>query len=182
MTQHIDADNAAADDRGTWRRAVVALGSNLGDREQTLFEALADLRATEGIRILAESALHDTVALTSAGYDETAPGYLNQVVVIESAWPPERLMQILLDIEAHHGRVRDGEQYANRTLDLDLIDVDGQTLQSDLLTLPHPRAYERTFVLSPWLEADPDATLPGHGAVADLVRALGGGELEGSPA
>ena len=167
-----------SDEQENWHRAVIALGSNLGEREQTLFEALADLRATEGIRILAESSLHDTVALTVGGYDESAPGYVNQVVLVETAWQPDKLMGILLEIEAHHGRVRDGEKYANRTLDLDLIDYDGLTLESERLTLPHPRAHERTFVLEPWLEIDPEASLPGRGAVAELLAGLreAGGE------
>ena len=163
-----------SDTTENWHKAVIALGSNLGDREQTLFEALADLRATEGIRVLAESSLHDTVALTASGYDEQAPGYLNQVILIDSAWQPERLMGILLEIEAQHGRVRDGEHYANRTVDLDLIDFDGMTHHSDTLTLPHPRAHERSFVLAPWVEVDPGASLPGHGPVRELLANLEG--------
>lgn len=156
----------------TWHKAVIALGSNLGDREQTLFEALADLRATEGIRIVAQSTLHDTVALTASGYDDTAPGYLNQVVVAETAWQPDKLLGILLAIESRHGRMRDGTQYADRTLDLDLITYDDLSLVTEELTLPHPRAHERSFVLRPWLEVDPDAEIPGRGLVAQLLAAL----------
>lgn len=160
--------------REHWHHAVVALGSNLGDREETLFQAVADLRATEGIRVLVESGLHETVALTASGYDEEAPGYVNQVVLIETAWQPEALLDILLGIEAQHGRTRDGTAYANRTLDLDLISYDDIESQSPRLTLPHPRAHEREFVLRPWSEIDSTATLPGHGPIADLLRAVVG--------
>lgn len=159
---------------GAWHRVVIALGSNLGDREETLFQALADLRATEGIRVTAWSSLHDTVALTASGYDDSAPGYLNQVILAECAWQPEALLGILLDIEARHGRTRDGKQYANRTLDLDLIDYDGLEHHTDTLTLPHPRAHERLFVLRPWVEVDPEATISKRGAVSALIGALEG--------
>ncbi|AVG23052.1 2-amino-4-hydroxy-6-hydroxymethyldihydropteridine diphosphokinase [Pontimonas salivibrio] len=159
--------------REHWHHAVVALGSNLGDREETLFQAVADLRATEGIRVLVESGLHETVALTASGYDDTAPGYVNQVVLIETAWQPEALLDILLGIEAQHGRTRDGTAYANRTLDLDLISYDDVQSHSSRLTLPHPRAHEREFVLRPWSEIDPEATLPGLGPVRQLLSHLG---------
>lgn len=168
--------NAPGDDRERWHRAVVALGSNLGDREETLFQARADLRATEGVRVTAESALHHTVALTASGYDDTEPGYVNQVVLIETAWQPEALLEILLGIESQHGRTRDGTLFANRTLDLDLINYDDEVYHSDRLTLPHPRAHERQFVLAPWSEIDQEATLPGHGPLAELLRQLEGQE------
>lgn len=170
------AENVAGDlehlDREHWHDAVVALGSNLGDREETLFQAVADLRASEGIRVLAESSLHDTVALTASGYDKEAPGYVNQVVVIETAWQPEAVLDILLDIEARHGRMRDGTPFADRTLDLDLISYDEVQSHSPRLTLPHPRAHEREFVLRPWSEIDPEATIPGHGLVTTLLSRL----------
>lgn len=156
-----------------WHRVVVALGSNMGERDEELFRAIADLRATEGIRVVTESSVHETTALTEAGYDEATPKYLNQVVLIDTVWEPEALLQIVLEIEARHGRVRTGERYASRTLDIDLIDYDGETRDTDSLQLPHPRAQERTFVLRPWLEVDPDASLPGHGPVATLLKGLG---------
>jgi 2-amino-4-hydroxy-6-hydroxymethyldihydropteridine diphosphokinase len=167
------ADDGEFGPREQWHHAVVALGSNLGDREETLFQALADLRATEGVRVLAESSLHETVALTASGYDEEAPGYVNQVVAVQTAWQPEALLDILLDIEARHGRTRDGTLFANRTLDLDLISYDNVQSQSPRLTLPHPRAHEREFVLGPWSEIDPEATLPGRGPVSALIAQLG---------
>jgi 2-amino-4-hydroxy-6-hydroxymethyldihydropteridine diphosphokinase len=155
-----------------WPRVVVALGSNMGERDDELFMAIADLRATEGVRVVAESSVHETVALTKEGYDENAPKYLNQVVLIDTVWSPEDLLRIVLEIEARHGRVRSGERYESRTLDIDLIDYNNEPYKADGLDLPHPRAHERRFVLEPWNEVDPEATIPGHGSVAALLADL----------
>lgn len=155
-----------------WTPAVVALGTNQGDRHQLLERAVADLRATEGVRVIAQSSVVDTVALTEDGYDESAPAYLNQVVLVESAWPAEHLLTRLHEIEKRHGRHRDGTRYAPRTLDLDIITYGDQVLSTPDLTLPHPRAHERAFVLAPWVEIDPDATLPGRGRVDALLSVL----------
>ncbi|MEK9536130.1 MAG: 2-amino-4-hydroxy-6-hydroxymethyldihydropteridine diphosphokinase [Aquiluna sp.] len=155
-----------------WHRVVVALGSNMGERDDELFMAIADLRATEGVRIVAESSVHETVALTKDGYDEKAPKYLNQVVLIDTVWSPEDLLRIVLEVEARHGRVRSGERYESRTLDIDLIDYDNEPYAAEGLELPHPRAHERRFVLEPWSEVDPEAVIPGHGSVATLLAGL----------
>ena len=155
-----------------WTRAVIALGTNQGEREQLLANAASDLRATEGVVVVAESSVITTVALTEHGYDDTAPAYLNQVIIIHTAWPPEHLLARLQEIEQRHGRVRDGSQYAPRTLDLDIIDWGGVTLDTPGLTLPHPRAHERVFVLGPWAEIDPEAVIPGRGAVKTLLDQL----------
>jgi len=155
-----------------WHRAVLALGSNLGERDDELFRAVADLKATEGIRLVAESNVHETVALTESGYDESAPKYINQVIIVDTVWEPQALLQIALSIEARHGRVRTDERYASRTLDIDLIDYDGEVLASEGLTLPHPRAHERVFVLAPWAEIDSDASIAGKGNVLDLLGGL----------
>jgi len=155
-----------------WTKAVIALGTNQGEREQTLLDAVSDLRATEGVAVVAESSVIETVALTEHGYDETAPAFLNQVVIIATAWPPEHLLARLHDIEQRHGRVRRAAQYAPRTLDLDIIDWGNIALETAGLTLPHPRAHERTFVLRPWLELDPDAEIPGRGRVTGLLAEL----------
>ena len=155
-----------------WTKAVIALGTNQGEREQTLHRAISDLRATEGVVVVAESSVIETVALTESGYDDSAPAYLNQVAIIHTAWRPEHLLARLHEIEQRHGRQRDGVQYAPRTLDLDIIDWGGVTLDIPGLTLPHPRAHERTFVLGPWLEVEPDAEIPGRGSVKDLLAQL----------
>jgi len=153
-------------------RCVVALGTNQGDRFEISQRALADIQATEGFRLIAHSSLHETVALTAAGPDPDAPGYLNQIILVWSAWSPEKTLEHLLEIEARHGRVRNGETHQPRTLDLDLISYGDRVDSNNVVTLPHPRAHERRFVLAPWLEVDPEASLPGIGDVSSLLAAL----------
>lgn len=153
------------------RRVVVALGANLGDREATLRSALEELAGWEQIRIERVSAFHETIALTPHGADETAPAYLNGAAILTTTLEPLDLLDVLAGIEARHGRVR-AERWGDRTLDLDIVDVGGAEAETERLTLPHPRAHEREFVLAPWLEIDPDAMLPGHGRVADLLERL----------
>lgn len=154
-------------------RAVIALGSNLGDREQTLRSAVRALAGVDGVRLVAASALMETPALTLHGVDETAPAYLNAVVIAETALAPIAILDALQRIEDEHGRVRE-ERWGSRTLDLDLISVGGVELSTGRLTLPHPRAHERAFVLAPWLDADADATLPGAGRVDELLASTDG--------
>jgi 2-amino-4-hydroxy-6-hydroxymethyldihydropteridine diphosphokinase len=155
-----------------WHRAVIALGSNLGDRDEELFRAVADLKATEGVTVVASSSVHETTALTEAGYDEAAPRYLNQVVVIDTVWEPRALLQITSEIEARHGRERDDQRYAPRPLDIDIINFGELQHAEPDLEIPHPRAHERIFVLAPWLEVDPEAAIPGRGPVAQLLASL----------
>ena len=156
----------------TWVSCVVALGTNLGDREDIAFRALADIAATEGFRVTASSSLHETVALGPDGPNLDAPAYVNQVIALESAWSAEKTLALLLDIERRHGRERTGEKYADRTLDLDLIVYGDLRHDGPDVTTPHPRAHERRFVLEPWHEIDPDAVLPGKGAISDLLANL----------
>ena len=151
-------------------RAVVALGSNLGDRGATVMEAVRLLAAVDGVEVTAASSLIETVALTPHGRDESAPGYLNGVVLVDTTLDPEALLDAANAIEAELGRVR-GERWADRTIDIDLVDYEGVTLDTPRLTLPHPRAAERDFVLRPWLELEPHATLGGV-PIADLVASL----------
>ena len=156
----------------TWVSCVVALGTNLGDREDIAFRALADIAATEGFRVTASSSLHETVALGPDGLNPDAPAYVNQVIALESAWSVEKTLALLLDIERRHGRERTGEKYADRTLDLDLIVYGDLRHEGPDVTTPHPRAHERRFVLEPWREINPDAVLPGKGAVSELLADL----------
>lgn len=153
--------------------AVVALGGNLGDRAATLESAVAGLRATDGVDVVAVSRFLETPALRPWGVDPSAPAYLNAVVLVRSALAPLALLDRLEELEREHGRVR-VERWGDRTLDLDLIDFGGLTRGSERLTLPHPRAHERDFVLRPWVEVDPDAELPGHGRVDALLARLDG--------
>ena len=151
-------------------RGVLALGSNLGDRGATIVEAIRRLALADGVEVTATSALSETVALTPSGPDASAPSYLNGVVLIDTTLQPVELLALANRIEADLGRVR-GERWADRTLDIDLIDIEGMVLSTENLTLPHPRAAERSFVLAPWLSIDPEATLNGS-RVSDLLARL----------
>jgi 2-amino-4-hydroxy-6-hydroxymethyldihydropteridine diphosphokinase len=154
---------------------VIAVGSNLGDRGATIRAALDDLAATPGVRLDAVSPLIETAALRVEGVDEDAPRYLNGVALISTALDPHALLDELHRIEDAHGRVR-VERWGDRTLDLDIVAMGGRHLADETLTLPHPRASEREFVLAPWLAVDPDATLPGLGRVDALLARLREGD------
>ena len=151
-------------------KAVLALGSNLGDRGATIVEAVKRLAQADGVEVTAASPLMETVALTPHGPDPDAPGYLNGIVLVDTTLGPQALLALANQIEADLGRVR-GERWADRTLDIDLIDVEAVALNTPSLTLPHPRAAERSFVLAPWLSVDADATLDGS-RVSDLLARL----------
>jgi 2-amino-4-hydroxy-6-hydroxymethyldihydropteridine diphosphokinase len=162
---------ASTDDRDRRHRAVVAYGANLGDRRATVLAAVADLAAAEGVEVSAVSDAIETVALRPQGEDPSAPAYLNGIVLLRTRLGADDLLALLHRIEADHGRVR-AERWGDRTLDLDLVDYDGEQRDDPALTLPHPRAAERVFVLRPWLQVEPDAVLPGRGRVADLLAGL----------
>jgi len=148
-------------------RAVVAFGANLGDREATIAGAVRELAEVPGVELRAVSPVYETPAITDAGVDRDAPGYLNGVVIVETAITPHALLAALHEIEASHGRQR-LKHWGDRTLDLDLIDVDGLVIDDTGLQLPHPRAWQRAFVLQPWLDLEPDAVIPGRGRIAAL--------------
>jgi len=154
------------------RPAVLALGSNLGDRGELLREAVAALRATPGVEVRAVSPAVESVALKLNGADPDAPRYLNAVVLVDTLLSPHELLAEAHRIEAEHGRVR-AERWGDRTLDVDIIDFDGLESADPVLTLPHPRAQDRAFVLAPWLAVDPEAFLPNAGRVDALLAALG---------
>jgi 2-amino-4-hydroxy-6-hydroxymethyldihydropteridine diphosphokinase len=154
------------------RRTVLAFGSNLGSRKSTLLEAVRRVADLPGTELRAISEPIETVALKPDGEDESAPRYLNAVVILTTELEPEELLISLHGIEAELGRVR-AERWGDRTLDIDIVTMDDVLLSGDRLTLPHPRAHERRFVLEPWLSIDPDAELPGHGRVDALLRGLG---------
>jgi dihydroneopterin aldolase/2-amino-4-hydroxy-6-hydroxymethyldihydropteridine diphosphokinase len=155
---------------------VVAMGANVGDAQATLESAVQAVAGLSGMRVRAVSPLVET---DPVGGPEQ-PAYLNAVLVGDSTLSPEDLLRRLHDIEADHGRTRE-VRWGARTLDLDLIQVgtpgSGSEVRRDVpaLTLPHPRAYERGFVLVPWSLADPAATLrTGEQVrpVAELVAAV----------
>ena len=150
------------------RRTVIAMGSNLGDRLDHLQGGLDGLFDTPRIGFLAVSPIYET---TPVGGPEQ-PDYLNAVVIAQTSMPAQAVLERCLSLEDAFGRVRD-ERWGPRTLDLDLIIYGDEVSNGPGLTLPHPRAHERAFVLAPWHDADPQAQLPGYGPVADLLAALG---------
>ena len=150
--------------------AVLALGSNLGNREDNLRAAVCDIDDLDGVTVTAVSGIVQSHAVKPTGTDAGAPAYLNAVMLVQSALHPEALLEELNRIEADHGRVR-VERWGDRTLDLDIIDFAGLQRDTDDLTLPHPRAWERAFVIVPWLQVDPDAEIRGHGRIDSLAVA-----------
>jgi dihydroneopterin aldolase/2-amino-4-hydroxy-6-hydroxymethyldihydropteridine diphosphokinase len=158
---------------GAPARAVVAVGSNLGDRRATIEAAVERIDQVPGVRVVRASDLVESVAVTPEGEDATKPGYLNGVVLVDADLGPHALLDALAGIERDLGRVR-AERWGDRTIDLDIVVHGDARIHDDRLTLPHPRAAERAFVLGPWLQADPDAELPGLGRVDALLAALGG--------
>lgn len=157
------------------RCAVVALGSNLGNRLETLQGAVDALADTPGLRIKAVSAVYETEAV---GGPEEQPAYYNAVVVLRTTLPPRDLLERGNAIEDAFGRVRT-VRWGPRTLDVDILAYEGVTSDDPQLLLPHPRSHERAFVLAPWLDAQPDAELPGLGPVAGLLDGLGGADAQG---
>lgn len=151
--------------------AVVALGANLGDREDTIRHAVERISRLPLVSDVTMSSLHETVALTLDGPDPDAPGYVNAVALVTTRLAPSILLGMLHAIEDENGRERH-ERWGDRTLDLDLIAYGDEASDDPHLMLPHPRAFERLFVLEPWLEVDADAVLPGHGRVAEIAAAL----------
>ncbi|MGR0319319.1 2-amino-4-hydroxy-6-hydroxymethyldihydropteridine diphosphokinase [Agromyces sp. ZXT2-3] len=148
-------------------RAVIAFGANLGDREAAIASATREIAEAEGNRLVAVSPVYESAAVRLDGVDPDAPRYLNGVIVIETDLEPHALLDLLQRVETEHGRTRE-TRWGDRTLDLDLIDLGGLRLSDDRLELPHPRAWERAFVLQPWLDVEPDAEIAGRGPIAAL--------------
>jgi 2-amino-4-hydroxy-6-hydroxymethyldihydropteridine diphosphokinase len=143
---------------------VLALGSNLGDRQDILQGAVDAIVGLPGIRVTAVSPIYETVPVGGPAQ----PDYLNAIVLADAARPARELLDRLHEIEAAFDRVR-AVRWGPRTLDIDVIDFGGERSDDPALTLPHPRAHERAFVLGPWRDVDPDAALPGRGLVAELL-------------
>jgi len=151
-------------------RALLALGSNQGDRAGYLLSGLSALSRAD-VRPLRLSRVYETDPLGPPGQGR----YLNQVALVETGLEPEALLRLLLSVEKAHGRVR-AERYGPRTLDLDLLDYEGRVLDLPGLTLPHPRMHARAFVLVPLLEVAPRWRHPVLGRTArELLAGLEAG-------
>jgi 2-amino-4-hydroxy-6-hydroxymethyldihydropteridine diphosphokinase len=150
-------------------RAYIALGSNLGEREQTLHAALAALRAEYGVEVVAVSGLIETEPV---GYVDQ-PRFLNGVAALETELPAAVLLELLLEVERRFGRVREGvPAQGPRTLDLDLLLYGEAEIDEPGLTIPHPRMHERAFVLGPLAELAPGLEIPGRGPLEALIAEL----------
>src|SRR3954449_9682899 len=150
-------------------RAVLSLGANLGDRAAALRSAVVAL-ADDGL--IARSTLYETPPWGPV----EQPPYLNAIAIVRGPRDAAGWLARAHELEQAAGRTRE-VRWGARTLDVDVVSVtgdDGVPVLSDdpVLTLPHPRAHERAFVLVPWLTLEPTAVLPGHGRVSDLVAAL----------
>jgi 2-amino-4-hydroxy-6-hydroxymethyldihydropteridine diphosphokinase len=148
------------------RPVVLALGSNLGDRRDILQGCVDAIAGIPEVRLMAVSPVYETVPVGGP----PQPDYLNAVLLARTTLPSRELLHQLHQVEAAFSRVRE-VRWGPRTLDIDIITVDGEVCADPALTLPHPRAHERAFVLAPWNDVDPKAVLPGYGDVATLLAA-----------
>lgn len=146
-------------------KAVISLGSNLGNPKENLDLALGLLREATDLQRVSNYYLTKPV-----GYLDQ-PDFLNAVCIVESELPALALLNLLHGIEKAMGRARD-IKWGPRNIDLDLIQYGAVISKAEELNLPHPRAHERRFVLEPWLEIEPDAELITHGKVSELLSKL----------
>ncbi|PYC85432.1 2-amino-4-hydroxy-6-hydroxymethyldihydropteridine diphosphokinase [Streptomyces tateyamensis] len=157
------------------RTAVLAVGSNLGNRLETLQGAVDALGDTPGVKVTAVSGVFETAAV---GGPQDQPAYFNAVMLLRTTLTPRDLLERANAVEDAFGRVRT-VRWGARTLDVDIVSYQDVLSEDPVLLLPHPRAHERAFVLAPWQDADPQAELPGHGRVAELLAGLGGPGAQG---
>jgi 2-amino-4-hydroxy-6-hydroxymethyldihydropteridine diphosphokinase len=144
-------------------KAVISLGANIGDAKANLDLAVGLLReATEVITV-------SSYLQTKPVGGPEQPDYLNAVAIVESDLPAKDLLAVLNGIETAMGRTRE-IHWGPRVIDLDLIQYGGLLVSDEKLTLPHPRAHERRFVLAPWFEIEPEAILLTHGRISDLLN------------
>ena len=163
----VDADTLTGEMRPI-RRAVVALGSNLGERLTSLQGAVHALADTPDVWLTGVSPIYETEPVDAPPGSET---FLNAVVLLDTTLAASRLLDRCHAIEDAFGRER-GEEVRNapRTLDVDVIVVGDRRRNDEVMQLPHPRASERAFVLQPWYDVEPDAEIPDAGTVADLLK------------
>ncbi|MEU3105905.1 2-amino-4-hydroxy-6-hydroxymethyldihydropteridine diphosphokinase [Streptomyces griseoflavus] len=166
VVERVDAADATLQNP---KPAVVSLGANLGNRLETLQGAVDALEDTPGVRVKAVSPVYETEPW---GVEPgSQPSYFNAIVVLKTTLPPSSLLERAQAVEEAFHRVRD-ERWGPRTLDVDIVAYADLHSDDPQLTLPHPRAHERAFVLAPWNDVDPEAQLPGHGPVADLLHTV----------
>jgi 2-amino-4-hydroxy-6-hydroxymethyldihydropteridine diphosphokinase len=153
--------------------AVLALGSNLGNKREWLVRALSLIATTPDIYLIDISPVVESKALTLAGVDTSKPSFLNCVAEIETPLSPEQLLRELQAIEIELGRKRK-ERWGNRNIDIDIITYGDSQLETDDLVIPHPEAKNRAFVIVPWYLMNQKAKLPGVGRIKKLARRFAG--------
>lgn len=163
----VDADTLTGQMR-PFRRAVLSIGSNVGEREANLQGAVSSLADTPEVYIVDTSPVYETAPVDSPVQAEE---FLNAVLIVDTTLSADTLLERCLAVEDAYGRER-GERNAPRTLDIDLLLLGDKQVETHELTVPHPRAHERAFVLQPWLDIDADGEIPGQGRVADLLGKL----------
>ena len=153
--------------------AVLALGSNLGNKRQWLVQALSLIATTPDIYLTDISPVVESKALTLAGVDSSMPSFLNCVAEIETPLEPEQLLRELQAIEIELGRKRK-ERWGDRNIDIDIITYGDSHYTSKDLVIPHPEAKNRAFVIVPWYLMNQKAKLPGVGRIKKLARKYAG--------
>lgn len=164
----VDADTLTGEMRPI-RRAVMALGSNLGDRMGALQGAVDTIADTPDVWVTSVSPVYETRPVDSP---EDAGLFLNAVLLLDTTLAAHRLLDRALAVEDAYDRERSEVRNAPRTLDVDIIVVGDRRADDEHLQLPHPRAHERAFVLQPWHDVEPDAEIPGVGPVKELLEGL----------
>lgn len=165
----VDADSLTGEMHPI-RRAVLSIGSNLGERRNNLQGAVDSLSDTPEVWVTAVSPVYETEPVDAP---EGSRDFLNAIVLLDTTLSARTLLERALAVESAYGREPGGERNAPRTLDVDLIVLGDRKADDDDLILPHPRAGERAFVLVPWLDVEPDAEIPGVGLVSELVEKVG---------
>ena len=148
--------------------AYIGIGSNLGERESTIRDALELLAADPELEVEAVSSIRETDPVGVVDQ----PRFLNAAIRLATDLAPYPLLERLLAVEQQLGRVRTGERYGPRTIDLDLLLYGDEIVDEPGLRVPHPRLAERRFVLEPLAELDPGLVVPGLGPVQALLAGL----------
>jgi 2-amino-4-hydroxy-6-hydroxymethyldihydropteridine diphosphokinase len=160
------------------RRAVLSLGSNSGDRAANLQNAIDAILDAPGIWGLSVSPVYETLPETE--FD--GPKFLNAILIVDTEMSGATLLERCHAVEEAFGRARVGEDRSGpRRLDMDVIALADRVLDDPAITLPHPRAHERAFVLAPWHDMEPDAELPTRGKIADLLLDVDLGTIRKMP-
>lgn len=157
-------------------KAAIGIGSNMGDRLSFLQGAIDALNSATATQVHSVSPVFETDPV--GGPDQA--DYLNAVVVIKTVLSPQQLLEVTQQIEADANRERN-ERWGPRTLDVDILAMDQELIDSEKLILPHPRAHERAFVLVPWETLDPDFQIAGHGTVSELLSEVDSSGVRSRP-